>query len=180
MNRRTRILAAMLIASWTGGCQRETAPSAQRRASIPASPTPASAAIVSKQSIGKTISVEGEAVNQKLGAALVVEGGRELWIAELGHWPDGYWTMGKPGKRLRVTGVLSEAYDRPVFVGDIARAVKNNDPIPQGSFIHDPAAIRPDGGGGKGAKTEPSIRPAPKAARHRFLLKNARWEPVGR
>ncbi|OHB75181.1 MAG: hypothetical protein A2Z34_01615 [Planctomycetes bacterium RBG_16_59_8] len=108
-----------------------------------------SGSIVSEANLGKQITVEGWAVNRKGGAQLL-GGGFDLWIAGLESWPDGYYTGGDRGKRVKVTGVLAEDHGLPVFVP------KKDDPIVQGIPVPEGTDL--------------------KKASHRYLVKNAKWE----
>lgn len=100
--------------------------------------------------LGQKITVVGEANNLKLGA-LLHTGNSNIWIDGIPSWPKGYYVKYGKSKRLQVTGILVERFDRPVF-------------IPETDFWSSPAGI-----------------PVPpgtdlKKASHRFLLKDATWE----
>ena len=82
-----------------------------------------SAVTLSKENLGRSLTVEGRAVNAKLGAQLVGDG-FTVWIQGLSTWPEGYWSMGQPGKKLRVTGILVEDHALPVFRADMERALE--------------------------------------------------------
>jgi len=99
--------------------------------------------------LGRSVTVEGRAVNMKLGAVIEGEGGH-LWIDGLDSWPEDLCKNGDQGKRVRVTGTLIERHDLPVRY-----------PFKEGE--HPVAAIIvPEG-------TDLY------AASRRFLLKDARW-----
>ena len=66
--------------------------------------------------VGQTITLEGTAANAKLGAILLREDQDIIWIDGLHSWPEGYYSGGDRGKRLRVTGKLIRRDDLPVFV----------------------------------------------------------------
>ena len=155
------IVLALVLGSCSGGPPEELEP-----------------VTISREILGQTITVDGRAVDQKIGA--VLEGdGFSLWIAGLSRWPEGYWSMDQPGRRVRVTGVLSEDYGLPVFTVDTSRSITSDDPIPQGILI--PAPPERDVVEGKPSdEDEPLIQPAPAFApqRHRYLLEEATWEPL--
>ena len=68
--------------------------------------------------LGQTVTLEGTAVNAKLGALLLQEGrdGTAIWIDGLEEWPEGLYQGGDKGKHLRVTGKVIKRDDLPVFV----------------------------------------------------------------
>ena len=141
-----------------------------------------SAVTLSKENLGRSLTVEGRAVNAKLGAQLVGDG-FTVWIQGLSTWPEGYWSMGQPGKKLRVTGILVEDHALPVFRADMERALATGEAIPQGILI--PLAPEPPTPGGtkesgEKERTEdpPAIQPASRSERHRFLLREATWVPL--
>lgn len=65
--------------------------------------------------IGQTVTLEGTAANVKLGAFLQGRDG-EIWIDGLDSWPEGFYSGGDQGKRLRVIGMVIKKDDLPVFV----------------------------------------------------------------
>jgi hypothetical protein len=74
--------------------------------------------------VGQTVTLEGEAVNAKLGALLQGKEGA-IWIEGLDSWPDECLVVGERGKHLRVTGTVIKQDDVPVFVqrpGELPRA----------------------------------------------------------
>ena len=99
--------------------------------------------------LGKQITVEGFAVNRKIGAELV---GTDfsLWIEGLSSWPKGYYSGGEKGKKVKVTGILAEDHGLPVFVPKKGEPPVQGIPVPKGTDL--------------------------KKASHRYLLKNAKWE----
>ena len=104
--------------------------------------------LISRENLNRNITVRGYAVNHKNGAALLVDG-VTLWIDKLSSWPDGYYEGGDRGKRLEVRGLLSEAYDLPVFIPKKGEPQKQGIPLPEASDL--------------------------RKASHRFILKNASW-----
>jgi hypothetical protein len=107
---------------------------------------------VSQANVGQVITVEGWAVNRKIGAELKGDG-FSVFIEGLDSWPAGYYVAGDKGRRVRVTGMLIEAYDLPVFeeTHDSPLA-RQGIPVPRGTDMHQ--------------------------ARHRYLLQNAKWELI--
>lgn len=98
--------------------------------------------------VGQTVTLEGTAVDLKFGARL--HGDRNaIWIDGLDAWPDGFYSGGDQGKRLRVSGVVIKRDDLPVFFQ------KPGEPIRQGMPV----------------KSEQELA----TAKWRYLLKNAKW-----
>jgi hypothetical protein len=99
--------------------------------------------------LGKTITLEGNAGNAHLGALLL--GDRdEIWINGLDAWPDGFYTGGDKGKRLRVTGTVIKRADMPVFL------VKPGESATQAGIpVHSEEELQ--------------------KAKGRYLLKDAKW-----
>lgn len=58
-----------------------------------------------KSNIGKQVTLKGNAVNGKLGAALLVEG-YPVYIDGLDRWPKGFYHGGGDGKKIEVTGTV--------------------------------------------------------------------------
>jgi len=74
--------------------------------------------------VGQTVTLEGTAADTKLGALLQGQEGA-IWIDDLSAWPEGFYSGGDQGKRLRVTGTVIKKDDLPVFVqkpGELPRA----------------------------------------------------------
>ena len=98
--------------------------------------------------VGEAVTLEGTAVNAKLGALLQGPAGA-IWIAELRAWPEGFYAGSGQGKRLRVTGTVITRDDLPAFVqtpGTLPRA-------------------------GMPVQSEAELD----RARRRYLLQGARW-----
>lgn len=109
-------------------------------------------AMVSQAHVGTVITVEGYAVNRKIGAELIGDG-FSVYIEGLSSWPDGYYIAGDKGRRVRATGILIEAYDLPVFEeGGNSPLVHQGIPVPKGTDMM--------------------------RARRRYLLKDAKWELI--
>ena len=96
----------------------------------------------------KTITVEGKAINTKLGARLYGEN-KFIWVDNLSSWPKGYYLGQGKGKLLTVTGVVIEKYDLPVSIYQENLFVATLQ-FPPGTDL--------------------------KKASHRFLLKDAKWK----
>ncbi len=100
--------------------------------------------------VGKKIVVTGKTVNMKLGAALHLKNERFIWMDELFSWPDGFYISEKKSKTVKVTGVLTERNDLPVFIhNENDSLVQQGIPVPKGTDL--------------------------KKASHRFLLKEYKW-----
>jgi hypothetical protein len=102
-------------------------------------------------SLGRTVTVEGVALDAKLGA--VVRGGEgqgEIAIDQLAAWPPGYYLGLQNGRRVRVTGRVIERADLPVFEEPAPGAPQSTGiPVPKGADLA-------------------------RASRH-FLLADAKW-----
>ena len=101
--------------------------------------------------LGKVVTVEGKAVNMKVGAALFGDG-EAIFVDGIDFWPDGYYLGEERGKRLRVTGTVIDRHDLPVFIPKEGELPKAGIPVPEGTDLH-------------------------KASR-RFLIQNAKWVVV--
>ncbi len=101
--------------------------------------------------LGQKIAIYGTAVNSKLGALLITKDGH-IWIDAMKEWPNGYYLGGDSGKNLRVTGIVIEKYDLPVFIQNNGDLRKSEIPVPKGTDL--------------------------KEASHRYLLQDAKWEIV--
>jgi len=77
---------------------------------------------------GKKITVEGKAMTAKVGPMLVGEG-PDLWIGGVDDWLD------REGKRLRVTGIVRERNDLPVFVPQDGAPPMAGIPVPPGTDL---------------------------------------------
>jgi hypothetical protein len=97
--------------------------------------------------LGETVTLEGFAIDRKFGAQLWTERG-DVWIDNLPRWPEGFYSGGDKGKRLRVTGTLIKRDDMPVFVQKLGGVV------PQGIAV-----------------TEQELE----QAKWRYLLQDANW-----
>jgi len=101
--------------------------------------------------LGKTVVVEGKALDAKSGALLAGERG-EIFIDGLDSWPSGFYQGGQNGLRVRVTGTVIARGDLPVFVERPGEPRRAGIPVPEGTDLE-------------------------KAAR-RYLLAEATWTPM--
>lgn len=101
--------------------------------------------------LGESIALEGKAANAKLGAQLIGEN-FVIWIDGLGAWPEGFYLGGDEGKRIKVTGVVIEKHDLPVFIPREDEPEKTGIPVLKDTDLRE--------------------------ASHRYLLKDAVWEPM--
>ncbi len=106
---------------------------------------------VSAVNLGKKITIEGWAVNCKTGAQLIGTD-FDLWIDGLSSWPEGYYTGGEKGKKLRVFGILTEDNGVPVFIPKRDEPIVQGIPVPEGTDL--------------------------RKASHRYILKDANWELI--
>jgi len=102
--------------------------------------------------IGTKITIEGKAINAKLGALLTAKDGSSIWIDGLESWPAGFYLGEENGKILSVTGIVIEKYDLPVFIYKEGGPQKSGIPVPEGTDL--------------------------KEASRRYLLKGAKWKVV--
>jgi hypothetical protein len=78
--------------------------------------------------IGQSVALEGIAEARKLGAALRGEG-FEVWL-DRADWP-----RELVGRRVRVTGVLEERHDLPVYIQRPGEPVAAGIAVPEGSDL---------------------------------------------
>jgi hypothetical protein len=108
-----------------------------------------SATSVSSAQLGKRITIDGWAVNRKIGAQLVGSD-FDVWIDDLCLWPEGYYSGGDRGKKVRASGILVEDHGLPVFIPKDGEPLVQGIPVPEGTDL--------------------------KKASHRYLLRDATWE----
>jgi hypothetical protein len=106
-----------------------------------------------KQFLGQKITITGKAVNEKLGALLVVDGGTDVWMDNLQNWPEGYYVYENDAetKTVSVIGTLFEKYDVCV-VNPNDSIIKQGVSLPEGSTVRETS--------------------------HRYLLKDYTWVVV--
>lgn len=103
-----------------------------------------------KTLVGKKITITGKTVNVKGGAILLVEDEIDIWMDEMDSWPDGYYNGEEDAKTVKVTGILMERNDLPVYIPDEKNPkYKQAIPMPKGTDL--------------------------KEASHRYLLKEYKW-----
>jgi hypothetical protein len=98
--------------------------------------------------LGTQVTIEGTAVNSKIGALLLGDDFK-VWIDGLYSWPPQIAVGGSRGKKIRVTGILAEDYCLPVFIPKKGELPVQGIPMPEGTDLE--------------------------KAKHRCLLKKARW-----
>ena len=79
--------------------------------------------------LGQPVTLEGVAEARKLGAA-VRGSGFEVWIDRLDEWP-----AGAAGRKVRVTGVLEERHDLPVYIQKAGEPPVAGIPVPEGTDL---------------------------------------------
>ena len=79
--------------------------------------------------LGQPVALEGIAEARKLGAALRGNG-FEVWIDRLDEWP-----AGAAGRKVRVTGVLEERHDLPVYIQKAGEPPAAGIPVPEGTDL---------------------------------------------
>jgi hypothetical protein len=96
--------------------------------------------------LGQQVTLEGIAEARKLGAALRGHD-FDVWIDQLQDWPSQY-----VGQKVRVTGVLDERRDLPVFIQKPGEPVAGGIPVPEGTDLH--------------------------AASRRYVVRDAKWSLI--
>jgi hypothetical protein len=122
-------ILGVLIMSSLGGCASQSL----KREQLPAL-------------LGKTVTLEGIAEARKLGAALRGEN-FDVWIDRLQDWPGNY-----VGRRVRVSGVLEERYDLPVYIQKPGEPVSAGMPVSEGTDL--------------------------RKASHRYIVRDAKWSLI--
>ena len=79
--------------------------------------------------LGQPVTLEGLAEARKLGAALR-GAGFEVWIDRMDEWP-----ATAAGRKVRVTGVLEERYDLPVYIPKPGQPPAAGIPVPEGTDL---------------------------------------------
>ena len=79
--------------------------------------------------IGQPVTLEGIAEARKLGAALRGDG-FDVWIDRLSDWP-----RELVGRKVRVSGVLEERHDLPVYIQKRGEPVAAGIPVPEGTDL---------------------------------------------
>jgi hypothetical protein len=90
-----------------------------------------------KSLIGKRITVKGKTVNLKGGAALILENGTQIWMDDMESWPLGYFINEQDTKIVKVSGILIERNDLPVFIyKDNDSLIQQGIPMPEGTDLN--------------------------------------------
>jgi hypothetical protein len=79
----------------------------------------------------KQVTLEGVAESRKLGAALRGDG-FEVWIDRMEHWP-----AEARGRKVRVTGILEERQDLPVYIQKAGESPAAGIPVPEGTDLRE-------------------------------------------
>lgn len=112
-----------------------------------------------KKQLGNIITVEGMTSISKLGPKLLAKDGGSIWI-DTDNPPKYFHSSDPKGVTKRVTGLVIEKYDLPVFIQEPRKASDKSVgargsagiPVPPGTDL--------------------------KKASHRYLLANASWEII--
>jgi hypothetical protein len=103
-----------------------------------------------KTLVGKKTTIIGKTVNVKGGAILLVGNEIDIWMDEMDSWPDGYYNSETEAKTIKVTGILIERNDLPIYIHNEKNSIyQQGIPMPKGTNL--------------------------KKANHRYLLKNYKW-----
>jgi hypothetical protein len=83
----------------------------------------------------KSVTIEGEAENRKMGAYLLMGHGAGIWITGLPQrqWPNEIYSAPYRGKRVRVTGIVAEQDDLPLLIDELEVAKVQGIPVPNGA-----------------------------------------------
>jgi len=81
--------------------------------------------------LGQRVTLSGVAEPRLAGAAVRGDG-FDVWVADLQDWPQGY-----SGHPVRVTGILEERYDLPVFVQRSNEPLVHGIAVPEGTDLHE-------------------------------------------
>jgi hypothetical protein len=88
--------------------------------------------------LGQKVTLEGHACDMKVGALLVCDGDMGgIFIDGLSFWPDGYYSGGEKGRRVRVTGTVIQKADLPVFIPKPGEPVPQGIPMPEGTDLNE-------------------------------------------
>ena len=81
--------------------------------------------------LGQQVTLEGVAETRKLGAAL--RGNDfDVWIDRLERWP-----ADALGRKVRVTGILEERHDLPVYIRKAGEPPSAGIPVPEGTDLRE-------------------------------------------
>ncbi len=79
--------------------------------------------------VGKEVAILGRAEDAK-GGAVIITNGSLVWIEDLNFWPDKFF-----GKKVRVTGIVIQKEDLPVFEIEPGSEQKTGIPVEPGTGI---------------------------------------------
>ncbi len=83
--------------------------------------------------MGSTVTLTGIAENHKVGAALSYDGHGGIYVLH----PQTHWPVELVGVKVRVTGILQELHDLPVFIADPADPSIQGMPRPVGTDLEE-------------------------------------------
>ena len=81
--------------------------------------------------LGQQVTLDGVAETRKLGAALRGNG-FDVWIDRLERWP-----AEALGRKVRVTGILEERQDLPVYIPKAGDPPSAGIPVPEGTDLRE-------------------------------------------
>jgi hypothetical protein len=81
--------------------------------------------------LGQQVTLEGVAETRKLGAALRGNG-FDVWIDRMERWP-----AEALGRKVRVTGILEERQDLPVYIQKAGEPPAAGIPVPEGTDLRE-------------------------------------------
>lgn len=89
-----------------------------------------------KDRIGEKITIEGKAINWKVGAAVYYDDNQMLFVdLPEGHWPLELYHGQEEGELVRVTGIIAERSDLPVFIRDPNEMLVQGIEVPPGTDL---------------------------------------------
>lgn len=104
--------------------------------------------------VGKKITLIGKSENEKIGATLKLSNKKRIYIENFHSWPNNYSFGNEKSKTVKVTGILIERNDLPVFISDDnydgKSIIQQGIPVPKRTDL--------------------------KKISHRFLLKDVTWK----
>ena len=81
--------------------------------------------------LGQQVTLDGVAETRKLGAALRGSG-FDVWIDRMERWP-----AEALGRKVRVTGILEERQDLPVYIQKTGEPPAAGIPVPEGTDLRE-------------------------------------------
>ena len=92
-----------------------------------------------KELLGHRVTLQGKALNAKMGAQL---GGKDfiIWVDLPGDaWPDGMYHGGDDGELVEATGTVVQRADLPVFIPQPGEPMKAGIPMSPGTDLQEAA-----------------------------------------